>query len=273
MCPGGALESAVRDLAETIASKSPYVVEQTKRAVLAATDEIVSTRNSHGDAAVMLGAMGDEESRRLAYEYLSGFTKAGPGNARSLAIEAAQITVREANEVYLEARKLPEVVDLQAMHAEATAALKGLKDQETKVAQLAAVAETTTDTTHEAVKARSALVTLFSLVASYTPEPRETECILCGSSTYIDPADYQIALTRGTTALTIGHLRFGEQRHLLSGLASRGARLVQPLAVHEDHVGRGIAADRVVQLGEPRTHRERRVEARESAQGPGVALE
>ena len=59
------------------------------------------------------------------------------------------------------------------------------------MSQLAAVAEMTTDTTHEAVKARSALVTLFSLVASYTPEPRETECILCGSTTHVDPADYQ----------------------------------------------------------------------------------
>jgi hypothetical protein len=107
------------------------------------------------------------------------------------AIEAAQLVARDANEVYLEARKLPEVVDLQAMHAEAAAALEGLQAQEKRAAQLAAVAETTTDTTHEAVKARSALVTLFSLVASYTPEPRETECILCGSTTHIDPADYQ----------------------------------------------------------------------------------
>jgi len=107
------------------------------------------------------------------------------------AIEAAQLVVRTANEAYIEARKLPEVVDLQAMHAEAAGALEGLQAQEKRVAQLAAVAETTTDTTHEAVKARSALVTLFSLVASYTPEPRETECILCGSTTHVDPADYQ----------------------------------------------------------------------------------
>jgi enoyl-CoA hydratase/carnithine racemase len=78
--PARALESAVRDLAETIASKSPYVVEQTKRAVLAATDEIVSTRDSHADDAVMLGALGDEESRRLAQAYLSGFTKARSGD-------------------------------------------------------------------------------------------------------------------------------------------------------------------------------------------------
>ena len=107
------------------------------------------------------------------------------------AIEAAQLVVRTANEAYIEARKLPEPVDLQAMHAQATSALEALQTQETKVAQLTAVAETETDTTHEAVKARSALVTLFSLVASYTPEPRETECILCGSTTHVDPADYQ----------------------------------------------------------------------------------
>ena len=108
-----------------------------------------------------------------------------------VAIEVAQFVVREENEAYIEARTLPEVVDLQAMHAEAAAALEGLQAQEKRVAQLAAVAQTTTDTTHEAVKARSALVTLFSLVASYTPEPRETECILCGSTTHVDPADYQ----------------------------------------------------------------------------------
>ena len=108
------------------------------------------------------------------------------------AIEAAQLIVREANEAYIEARKLPEVVDLGFMHAEATAALEGLQAQEKKVAQLASVIkQANTDTTHEATKARSALVTLFSLVASYTPEPCDTACVLCGATTHVDPADYK----------------------------------------------------------------------------------
>lgn len=65
-------------VAESIASGSPYALEQTKQAVPAVTDEIVSTRDSHTDAAIMLGAMGDEKSCRLAHEYLSGFADAVP---------------------------------------------------------------------------------------------------------------------------------------------------------------------------------------------------
>lgn len=67
------LGEVAHELAEEIASRSPYVIEQTKRAVLAATNEIVSTRDSRADALVMLGAMGDEESRLLASEYLGRF--------------------------------------------------------------------------------------------------------------------------------------------------------------------------------------------------------
>lgn len=107
------------------------------------------------------------------------------------AIEAAQLVVRTANEAYVEARKLPEPVDLKALHAEATAALEGLQAQEKKVEQLASVAEMNTDTTHEATKARSALVTLFSLVASHTPEPCDAACVLCGATTHVDPAEYK----------------------------------------------------------------------------------
>lgn len=71
--PVAGLNGAVRDLADTIASKPRYVIEQTKQAVRAATDEIVSTRDSRADARIMVDALRDEESRRSAEEYFRRF--------------------------------------------------------------------------------------------------------------------------------------------------------------------------------------------------------
>jgi hypothetical protein len=136
----------------------------------------------------------------------------GQGSAMSIsvdpaAIEAAQLAVRTANEAYIEARKLPEPVDLSALLAEAKAALEGLQRQEEKVAKIAIIAQVETETTRESIEARSALSTLLSLVANYTKEPTQMECVLCGSTAHVDPADYQsradILAQNNTTAQSV----------------------------------------------------------------------
>ncbi len=68
-----ALESTAHELAQTMAQRSRYVIRQTKAAVLAATDEIVSTRGSHADARTMIGALADGESRQIAEAYFERF--------------------------------------------------------------------------------------------------------------------------------------------------------------------------------------------------------
>jgi enoyl-CoA hydratase/carnithine racemase len=67
------LENAAHELAATMAERSLYVIEQTKAAVLAATDEIVSTSGSHTDAGAMIGALSDDESREIAEAYFERF--------------------------------------------------------------------------------------------------------------------------------------------------------------------------------------------------------
>ena len=71
--PAADLESTAHEMAATMAGRSLYVIEQTKAAILAATDEIVSTRGSHGDAGTMIGALTDDESREIAEAYFERF--------------------------------------------------------------------------------------------------------------------------------------------------------------------------------------------------------
>jgi enoyl-CoA hydratase/carnithine racemase len=67
------LESTAHDMARIMAERSLYVIEQTKAAVLAATNERVSTSGSHADAGTMIGALSDDESRRIAEAYFDRF--------------------------------------------------------------------------------------------------------------------------------------------------------------------------------------------------------
>ena len=71
--PAESLDSVAHEMAQTMAGRSLYVIEQTKAAVLAATDEIVSTRGSHADAGKMIGALSDDESRKIAEAYFERF--------------------------------------------------------------------------------------------------------------------------------------------------------------------------------------------------------
>lgn len=71
--PAADLESASHEMAQIMAGRSLYVIEQTKAAVLAATDEIVSTHGSHADAGKMIGALSDDESRKIAEAYFERF--------------------------------------------------------------------------------------------------------------------------------------------------------------------------------------------------------
>ena len=67
------LESTANDMARIMAERSLYVIEQTKAAVLAATNEMVSTSGSRADAGTMIGALSDDESRRIAEAYFERF--------------------------------------------------------------------------------------------------------------------------------------------------------------------------------------------------------
>jgi enoyl-CoA hydratase/carnithine racemase len=71
--PAADLESAAHEMAQVMAGRSLYVIEQTKAAVLAATNEIVSTSGSRADAGTMIGALADDESRKIAAAYFARF--------------------------------------------------------------------------------------------------------------------------------------------------------------------------------------------------------
>ena len=201
--------------------------------------------------------LADDERRRTTKQ-LSLLADAPQGATKPQAeeIEAAQEAARAAVVRYNEALKIPETLDLNALHGEATGALEALQAQEQRVAQLAAVAETETDTTHEAVKARSALVTLFSLVAEYTPEPRNAECILCGSSTHVDPADYRrraeatANANRAAQAVMQAREHLPREQETLARCQARAEKLV--LAYREAHAAQTDAAqtDRTAQVRE-----------------------
>jgi enoyl-CoA hydratase/carnithine racemase len=71
--PAAHLESAAHEMAQIMAGRSLYVIERTKAAVLAATNEIASTSGSHADAGTMIGALSDDESREIAEAYFERF--------------------------------------------------------------------------------------------------------------------------------------------------------------------------------------------------------
>jgi enoyl-CoA hydratase/carnithine racemase len=67
---GAELDSAVDELAASLARKSAFTLEATKRAVNAAGAELVATASAWSDADALLTAIADPESRRAAEEYL-----------------------------------------------------------------------------------------------------------------------------------------------------------------------------------------------------------
>ena len=68
--PDEQLDGAVKKLAAELAAKSPYTLSATKRAVNAASGEMLSTAGAWNDADSLLTAIADPESRRAAAEYL-----------------------------------------------------------------------------------------------------------------------------------------------------------------------------------------------------------
>lgn len=68
--PDEQLDGAVKELAAELAAKSPYSLSATKRAVNAASGEMLSTAGAWSDADSLLTALADPESRRAAAEYL-----------------------------------------------------------------------------------------------------------------------------------------------------------------------------------------------------------
>jgi enoyl-CoA hydratase/carnithine racemase len=68
--PDEQLDGAVKELAAELAAKSPYTLSATKRAVNAASGEMLSTAGAWSDADSLLTAIADPESRRAAAEYL-----------------------------------------------------------------------------------------------------------------------------------------------------------------------------------------------------------
>ena len=64
------LDEEVEELASQLAAKSAYTLSATKRAVNAASSEMVSTAGAWSDADSLLGGIADPESRRAAADYL-----------------------------------------------------------------------------------------------------------------------------------------------------------------------------------------------------------
>jgi len=65
------LDDTVDELVATLVEKSELTLTSTKQAVNAASDEMVSTAGAWSDAAALLSALGDPESRRAAETYLA----------------------------------------------------------------------------------------------------------------------------------------------------------------------------------------------------------
>ena len=64
------LDAEVHALASSLLEKSAFTLSATKRAVNAASDELVSTAGTWSDADSLLTALSDPESRRAAEQYL-----------------------------------------------------------------------------------------------------------------------------------------------------------------------------------------------------------
>jgi len=65
------LEPVVEELADALARKSSLTLRATKRAVAAASEQLVATAGAWSDADSLLSALGDLESRAAAQDYLT----------------------------------------------------------------------------------------------------------------------------------------------------------------------------------------------------------
>lgn len=74
------LDDAVDALAAELATKSGFLIRQTKRAVDAAVEDAYSTRQSFRDADIAVAALGDEESRAAMLRYLGDRGRQQPGS-------------------------------------------------------------------------------------------------------------------------------------------------------------------------------------------------
>jgi len=70
--PRADLETAVDELATSLATKAPSVVRATKRQVNAALEDVASTVGAWSDADLLGAAMADPEARDAARRYLAG---------------------------------------------------------------------------------------------------------------------------------------------------------------------------------------------------------
>lgn len=73
--PRAELESAVDELAESLARKAPSVVRATKRQVIEALDSMATTAGSWADADLLGAAMRDPDARAAARDYLAARAK------------------------------------------------------------------------------------------------------------------------------------------------------------------------------------------------------
>ena len=87
--PDEQLDRAVEELAAELAGKSPYTLSATKRAVNAASGEMLSTAGAWNDADSLLTATADPASRQAAAEYLErlGRRRPSPSSPRPEAPE------------------------------------------------------------------------------------------------------------------------------------------------------------------------------------------
>ena len=69
------LEAATAELVEVLVSRSALTLEATKRAVAAASEELVSTAGAWSDADALLSALADPDSRAVAAAYLAGLAR------------------------------------------------------------------------------------------------------------------------------------------------------------------------------------------------------
>ena len=71
---GGELDTAVDHLVANLAARPGKLLTTTKRAVHAATEDLISTTGSAADVDLLLAALADPESRRAAAAYLERFS-------------------------------------------------------------------------------------------------------------------------------------------------------------------------------------------------------
>ena len=70
----GELDTAVDRLVANLAARPGKLLTSTKKAVHAATEDLISTADSAADVDLLLEALADPESRRAAAAYLERFS-------------------------------------------------------------------------------------------------------------------------------------------------------------------------------------------------------